>query len=446
MAATAIITRPENDKFRPEIPHSIEETHVSGQVLYDLFVRRLYVDGTSSISAMSKSLRLSLAVIDRIFRHFRDERVLEVRGADNGEDYTFTLTHAGQRLAASRMRVTQYVGPAPVCLRDYTVGTRAQAPSVTVNPAAVHRALGDLVVSNGLIHTLGPALAAQRSLFLYGPTGNGKTAIAERLHRVYHDTVFIPHAVEVDGHIIVVHDPVLHRQFHPQPQDVDHRWVLCERPFVMVGGELTADMLELRLDDSSRTYAAPIQMKANTGMLVIDDFGRQVMTPRRLLNRWVLPIDRRIDYLSLRYGMKFEIPFELMLVFSTNLDPSHLADEAFLRRLPNKVYIGPVTPDAFDEIFRREAAISSLECSPDMAREVRELCRGAGQRMLRACVPADLCSMVASMRRFEGTDGRTPLEYFSRAVALYFAKPEAFQDSEPAPHSESSFEEEVGKR
>ena len=239
-----------------------------------------------------------------------------------------------------------------------------------------------------LLDQLGPALISQNSIFLYGPTGNGKTRIAERMLRVYQDAMLIPYAVEVDNQIISLYDPVVHQRIEVDDPDIDPRWVLCKRPCIVVGGELIPSMLELRLDEASGIYAAPLQMKANNGIFIIDDFGRQLMSPRDLLNRWIVPLDRRVDYLTLRYGVKFQIPFELMVVFSTNLDPSDLADEAFLRRIHNKILIEPVEPHVFDQIFQRVFR----------AREVpytRRFCRVfaqslfAGRSRISACLLSD---------------------------------------------------------
>ena len=201
-------------------------------------------------------------------------------------------------------------------------------------------------------------------MFLYGPAGTGKTSLAERLLRVYGDQLVMPYAVEVDNQIIVLFDPAVHERVQIDMEDADPRWVVCHRPCVIVGGELIPSMLELRRDDSSGTYAPPVQMKANGGMLVIDDFGRQLISPRDLLNRWIVPLDRRVDYLSLNYGVRFQIPFEVMIVFATNLEPSELADEAFLRRIPNKILVEAVVRGS----FRRNLPARAGEVQNDQRR------------------------------------------------------------------------------
>ncbi|HET8549771.1 MAG TPA: AAA family ATPase [Bryobacteraceae bacterium] len=441
-ADTARLTIPEpqeevsaqiEPRFWPAIPHSMDDLNLSPRVISDLFLRRVYMEGTSTLSSVSRALRLSPTIIDKVFRHFRDERVLDVRGSTVDDDYAFSLTTAGTRLAVSRMRLSQYVGPAPVSLAQYVAAVRAQKANVTVTKEVLTNALSDLVITEDLVATLGPALVSQKTMFLYGPTGNGKTVIAERLHRIYKDTVLIPYAVEVDGQIIVLHDPIVHKTASEQPDDIDPRWVLCSRPFVVVGGELTSDMLELRFDDASRTYAAPVQMKANNGVLVIDDFGRQVISPRKMLNRWIVPMDRRIDFLSLRYGVKFEIPFELMLVFSTNLEPHHLADEAFLRRMHNKIFLGGVNDTVFDQIFHRFIESRGFECDADSSEYLRKLCREAGCNPLRACLPADLCLIARWVNQFNERPGYLSKDDFTRAVQLYFARTTGFVDRDFIP-------------
>ena len=286
----------------------------------------------------------------------------------------------------------------------------------------LRQAFSDLVVSDRMLDQLGPAIISHNSIFVYGPTGNGKTSLAERMLRVYQDSILIPYAVEVDSQIISLYDPVVHQPVESDEDDVDQRWIQCKRPCILVGGELIPSMLELRLDEASGIYAAPLQMKANNGILLIDDFGRQLMSPRDLLNRWIVPLDRRVDYLTLRYGVKFQIPFELMVVFSTNLEPSDLADEAFLRRIHNKIYVEAVDAPSFDQIFTRVVQARGLQAEPDSAEYLRKLCLREGRTELRACYPSDICNILHSIGRYEGRAPIMTKAEMERAAALYFAK------------------------
>jgi hypothetical protein len=240
--------------------------------------------------------------------------------------------------------------------------------------------------------------------------------------RVYKDSILIPYAVEVDNQIISLYDPVVHHAIDHDEEDLDPRWVVCKRPCIVVGGELIPSMLDMRLDESSSIYAAPLQMKANNGILLIDDFGRQLMSPRDLLNRWIVPLDRRVDYLTLRYGVKFQIPFETMVVFSTNLEPSDLADEAFLRRIHNKILVEAVDSHSFDQIFERVVKARNMEGEPDSAEYLRKLCLREGRTELRACYPGDICTILTSIGRYEGRPPMMTKAELERATALYFAK------------------------
>jgi predicted ATPase with chaperone activity len=351
----------------------------------------------------------------------RSQQLVEIKGMV-GNDYNFTLSAAGKQLAGERFQVSQYAGACPVSLKEYHAATKAQAAKVLVDRRALRQAFSDLVVSDRMLDQLGPAIISQSSIFVYGPTGNGKTSLAERMLRVYQDAIMIPHAVEVDNQIISVYDPVVHHPLEMDDEDVDPRWLMCRRPCIIVGGELIPSMLELRLDESSGIYAAPLQMKANNGILLIDDFGRQLMSPRDLLNRWIVPLDRRVDYLTLRYGVKFQIPFELMVVFSTNLEPADLADEAFLRRIHNKIFVDAVDPVSFDQIFERVVKSRSIQAEPDSAEYLRKLCLREGRTELRACYPADICNILASIGKYEGRPPVMTKPELERATALYFAK------------------------
>jgi hypothetical protein len=381
----------------------------------------MLIEGYSNLASLSRSLRISVPIVDLAFKHMRQQQLVEVKGM-SGNDYNFVLSSAGKQYASERFQVSQYAGACPVSLKEYHAAVKAQAAKVNVDREILRNAFSDLVVSDRMLDQMGPAIISQTSIFVYGPTGNGKTSLAERMLRVYQDAVMIPYAVEVDNQIIAVYDPVVHHPIDHDNADVDPRWILCKRPCILVGGELIPSMLELRLDESSGIYAAPLQMKANNGILLIDDFGRQLMSPRDLLNRWIVPLDRRVDYLTLRYGVKFQIPFELMVVFSTNLEPSDLADEAFLRRIHNKIYVEAVDAASFDQIFGRVVQARNIQAEPDSAEYMRKLCLREGRTELRACYPADICNILLAIGRYESRPPQMTKPEMERAAALYFAR------------------------
>ncbi|HEY1760768.1 MAG TPA: AAA family ATPase [Bryobacteraceae bacterium] len=412
---------PARSTFSPALPQNFQDLGVPQSLVLDLVIRRLLIEGYSTLASLSRALRLAVPVIDSVFKHMRSQQLVEVKGM-TGNDYNFQLSQAGKHLASERFQVSQYAGACPVSLKDYNAATRAQSAKVQVDRRALRQAFSDLIVTDRMLDQLGPAIISQNSIFVYGPTGNGKTSLAERMLRVYQDAVLIPYAVEVDSQIISLYDPVVHQPLEHEDEDADQRWLLCKRPCIVVGGELIPSMLELRLDEASGIYAAPLQMKANNGILIIDDFGRQLMSPRDLLNRWIVPLDRRVDYLTLRYGVKFQIPFELMVVFSTNLEPADLADEAFLRRIHNKIYVEAVDAGSFDQIFSRVVQSRGLQAEPDSAEYLRKLCLREGRTELRACYPADICNILHSIGRYEGRAPIMTKAEMERAAALYFAK------------------------
>jgi hypothetical protein len=412
---------PVRSSFTPPLPQNFHDLGISESLVLDLVLRRLLIEGYSSLGSLSRALCISVPVVDSVFKHMRSQQLVEIKGM-TGNDYNFILSAAGKQLAGERFQVSQYAGACPVSLKEYNAATKGQAAKVHVDRRVLRQAFSDLVVTDRMLDQLGPAIISQNSIFVYGPTGNGKTSLAERMLRVYQDAILIPYAVEVDNQIISVYDPVVHQPLENDVEDNDPRWLLCKRPCIVVGGELIPSMLELRLDEGSGIYAAPLQMKANNGILIIDDFGRQLMSPRDLLNRWIVPLDRRVDYLTLRYGVKFQIPFELMVVFSTNLEPSDLADEAFLRRIHNKIYVEAVDALSFDQIFTRVVQGRGLQAEPDSAEYLRKLCLREGRTELRACYPTDICEILHSIGRYEGRGAIMSKSEMERAAALYFAK------------------------
>ncbi len=384
--------------FWPAVPMRLADLRIPKSVIVDLILRHLHMDGMTSLEITSRTIKVSIPILDAMFRELRQQHLVEVKGSV-GEDYAFTLTSAGHELATERFRICRYVGPAPVSIRDYHLATKAQTANIEIDRIILRDALSDLVLSDRMLDQLGPAIVSQKSLFLYGPSGNGKTSLAERLLRIYRDTILIPHSVEVDGKIIVLYDPVVHQTVDREDPELDQRWVMAKRPFIMVGGELVASMLELHYDEAGG-----------------------VMSPRELLNRWIVPLDRRVDYLTLSYGIKFQIPFEMMVVFSTNLNPDDLADATFLRRIQNKVFVEPVDPPTFNEIWRRVAIQKKLPYDPDTVDFVRSLVLSDGRSELRACYPMDLCNIIVSISEYEKRPPQMTKTDLQRAVNLYFTQ------------------------
>jgi len=407
--------------FWPAEPNNLEELDIPRSLVEDLMLRYLYTKGSSCIRDLSKGLKLPFSLLHGLFQELRQKQFFEVTGME-GNDYVFMLSGIGREMAAKRFTISHYSGPAPVAMRSYYDAVRAQVIKLRVSRQLLQRTLSELVLTDKFLDQLGPALTSQKSIFLYGPTGGGKTSVVSQLFRVYRDPVLLPYAIEIDGQIIVLYDPAVHEQLDTGLKHLDSRWVLCRRPCIIAGGELEPSMLELQLEESTKVYAAPLQMKANNGILVIDDFGRQLLSPQFLLNRWIVPLDRRVDYLSLRYGLKFKVPFEMIVVFSTNLDPNDLADEAFLRRIQNKILVEAVDSKSFDEIFGRIVSEENIQCEPGSARFLRKLCLHLGPKELRACYPADILDIIVSISEYKGREVVVNQDTLKRAVKLYFTK------------------------
>jgi hypothetical protein len=405
--------------FAPEVPQTVEQTGLSHTLVLDLCLKHAFIEGAITLGKLSDRSKLGLSIVHTLYRHLQKEQFCETRGMV-GEDYEITLTAKGRAAAEAAMRKSQYAGPAPVALPQYNSAVTTQGVNPAVNRETLAAALDDLVLPDSLTRDLGAALMTGGALLLYGATGNGKTSIAERLHRIFPDTVFIPHAVEVSGHIVNVLDPAIHQPLPKQPEDVDPRWVLCRRPMVKVGGEMRAEMLEPRLDEVTRLCVGPLQMKANNGILLIDDFGRQRITPRELLNRWIIPLDRRTDIMSLWSGISFEIPFEVLVIFATNLGLADLAEEAFMRRLKNKIRIDPLTQDLFRAVLAKVCEQNGIVCTPEMADYLVEECAGRCSGGLRACLPKDLVGIVCGIAAFEQRPPELDRENLDRALHIYF--------------------------
>jgi predicted ATPase with chaperone activity len=409
--------------FRPQ---TIPEVGVRQSVLDDLALKILYMSGPFSVLELSKFMRLSYEVANELFNRMRSELLCQVTGMTNNVPQ-IAITTQGRIRAMELLSHSHYTGAAPVSLESYVAQVKKQSvKDVVVHPADVERAFAHLVIDNKTLWQFGTALNSGSPIFLYGPAGTGKTSVAETLSRVISETdVWLPHAVEVDGQIITVYDSAIHiRVPEDEPADRDERWVLCNRPAILVGGELTAEMLDLQFNPLTKFYVGPVQMKANNGVLIIDDFGRQRVRPEELLNRWVVPLDRRIDFLSLAGGKKVEIPFEMLVVFASNMDPYELIDAAFLRRIQTKIKIGEISDAQFLEIFRRVAVEREIKCEAGMGENLIDVIRGTLKQELRSCFPRDIINQVCWAARYENKTPYLDRPSVIRAVEAYFlAKP-----------------------
>lgn len=415
----------------PVAPRSLEETGLSEQLLIELVAKIIYLRGSLSLIELAQHLRLSATIVERICEFMRTERVVELlrRGATNG-DADYGLTEHGRSRATDLLRKCRYAGPAPVTLDSYALQVRRQSfADMRVTHADVETAYRDLVIRPELRDLVGSAMNSGKPMFLYGPSGSGKTFLAESLMRLIHGTIYVPYAMVVDGEIIQVFDPIIHRPVGSDAtpssldnrQRVDGRWVACQRPVAISGGELTLDMLNLHYDRISGTYQAPAHVKANNGLYIIDDLGRQIIRPEDLMNRWIVPMDRRRDYLSLHTGGSFEIPFDVKLVFSTNLSPSDVADEAFLRRLGYKIFVGAVTEAEYEQIFRGVCDEFNVEFSDDAFRCLLDIHQRT-DRPTFACYPRDLISQIRDFSTYQEWSVELSPKLVDWAWHSYFAE------------------------
>lgn len=404
----------------PREPRTVIETGIRKTFLEALALKVLYLTGPLSLFEWARHMKVSLEVIQDLFDRLRAEQLCSVTSLI-GNVPNVAITNGGRTRALEVMATSQYAGPAPVPMESYKQCVRTQSVNnVEVHATDVERAFSHLVMDSKTLWQLGTALNSGSSVFLYGPTGTGKTTVAETLSRVVsEDKVWIPYAVEIDGQVITVYDPLVHKRVEKAPVG-DERWVLCDRPAVMAGGELTLEMLDMQFSPVSKYYAAPLQMKANNGLLIIDDFGRQRVSPEAFLNRWVVPLDRRIDFLTLSGGQTIEIPFEVMVVFSTNKNPHDLLEDAFLRRVQTKIKIDAVSDEQFCEIFRRVAGEQGLQCDYELLRNLAKFIRQKIKEPLRPCYARDLMNQINWSARYEGKKPSLDQDAINRAVDTYF--------------------------
>ncbi len=435
----------DNEPHFPLEPTSIEETGLGMGFISDLVLKVIYFNGTLSAQRISEETCLPyLNVIDKVLTFLKLNEYVDITGSEGGfgeRSYQYVVTLQGSRKVNEVLERSQYAGPAPVPLQSYIDMVNHQSVgTMTIDQKRIRDAFTNLVISDEMLDKIGPAANSARSLFLYGPPGNGKTTIAEGISRIMGGSVMIPYTVEVDGQVVKLYDPLNHeiitkaeiRQEDPNPPPFgtphaptpapDRRWLHCKRPRVMVGGELILDQLELIFDPISKVYEAPYQMKANGGLFLIDDFGRQRCRPEELLNRWIVPLEKKIDFLALQTGKKISVPFDVLIVFSTNLDPKGLVDDAFLRRIRHKIEVGNPSPNEYRDIFRIVSKAKNVPYSDDGLRYLIQEHYFKVNRDLRSCHPRDLLDQVLDEAKYRNVDPQMTKELLDRACEAYFVK------------------------
>jgi MoxR-like ATPase len=439
----------------PPTPSSIEETGLQQDLLIQLLVKTLYVAGELTEASAAQRLKIPYGMVEELFRVLRTEKLCEVKGLSGARGilYRYTLTDLGRSRARDYLDVSQYVGPAPVPLAQYdSMMHRQSVLNLRINRHLLEQGVTHLVLPPDIIEQLGEAVNSGWPIFLYGEPGNGKTVMAEAigdmLGSVGGGEIFVPYAIEVDNQIIQVYDPVTHQSVDvgsnnrasslielESELEYDARWVLCKRPIVFVGGELTLQMLDLSFNPISKYYEAPPQVKASGGVFIIDDFGRQQVRPQDLLNRWIVPLEKRVDYLTLHTGKKFRVPFDTIVVFATNIEPYKLADEAFLRRIRNKIYVDDPTLENYMEIFKRYCEKKEIPFDPDAIDYLYQEYYLKYRLNLRSCHPRDLIEQIVSIAKFNEIPPSLDRELLDRACRIYFL----LKEPEPEPEFAGSF-------
>lgn len=411
-------------------PKRLEETGLSMTFLSDLIAKHFLDRGTLSLAELARSLMLTGSILETVLDFMRNEALVEVR--PNRAEYPglhYALTDRGRCAALDAMLRNGYVGPAPVPLKHYARVARAQSVhKQNITRQAMNRVFDDIVLDESLLSKIGPSLNSGRAIFLYGPAGTGKTFISQRLTRLFPDPTLVPHAIAVDENVVQMFDPLVHKVIKlSEPSDdylLDHghdpRYLICERPAVITGGELNADMLEVVYEPSAKLYEAPLQLKANNGIFIIDDLGRQRIDPMTLFNRWIVPLEEKKDFLTLKSGRHFSVPFDVVMIFSTNIHPLELADEAFLRRIGYKIEFSPLSVENYEQIWRDTCIEFEVDYEPDALDFVLNELHAKNRVDLLPCHPRDLIGMAVDRALFDENERSICVDNLAWAWANYF--------------------------
>ena len=416
--------------YTPPEPESLEKLDINEQIISGLILKLMHISSSMVAHEIAAEICLPFFnVVEPVLNALRDNRMIEItRGEMAGISYVYSITEAGRARAGQYFEQSTYVGPAPVSLANYVQMIGEQSlRQVTVHADRLRDAFRGLVFEDKILDQVGPAVNSGRSIFLYGPPGNGKTAICERIVKSFGGSLFIPYALEVNGAIIKVFDEYNHKLI-PKQSDVrlqgkyDRRFQLIERPVIIVGGELTMDTLDLIWNEDSRYYEAPFQLKANGGALMVDDFGRQRIDPKTLLNRWIVPLEKQTDFLTLHTGTKIEVPFDELIVFSTNLNPRDLVDDAFLRRIRYKIPINDPTHENFRDIWRIVSEAKGVPYADEIVDYFIEKHMRNHGRPLRGCLPRDILDNILDVCRYKQIEPTITAEMLDDAADAYFVK------------------------
>ena len=417
------------DAFIPLEPTSIREAGLTDSEIESLVLKYLLARGDMTGREIAEQIRMPFALLDQLMRQLKLDQLLIYRGSAPMNDYIYQLTDLGRERARRYLEHCTYYGAAPVSLVEYIASIAVQSLT-NQHPTEedLNHAFSDILINKRMLTRLGPAINSGRGMFLFGSAGNGKTTIAERVTKAFGQFIWIPRAIGIDGEIIRLFDPVNHEEVPPPANSalwnnskIDQRWIRIRRPTIVVGGELTMESLEVCLNRSTGISEAPLQLKSNCGTLVIDDFGRQKMSIDQLLNRWIVPLEKRYDYLNLPNGKKIQVPFDQLIIFSTNLEPRDLVDEAFLRRIPYKIEVINPSEDEFRALFKLMCPKLGFEYEEEAISYLIETHYKAKNRPFRACQPRDLLTQVRNHCFFQKLQPKMNREYFDLAVENYFA-------------------------